>query len=78
MKSGKFIPLGTHKEVKVGYGTVDFKNLKTVYIKFNAWVEPKEDDIDFEKVISKTRKKLKSILETKICKDTLKKTALLI
>jgi hypothetical protein len=62
MKSGKYIPLGNHKEVKVGYGTVDFKNLKTVYIKMNAWVEPQEEDIDFEKVISKTRKKIKDHL----------------
>lgn len=62
MKSGKYIPLGNHKEVKVGYGTVDFKNLKTVYIKMNAWVEPQEEDIDFEKVISKTRKKIKDYL----------------
>ena len=27
MKIGKFIPLEDHKDVKVGYGTVDFKNL---------------------------------------------------
>jgi hypothetical protein len=29
MKIGKYIPLGTYNEVKIGYGTVDFKNLKT-------------------------------------------------
>jgi hypothetical protein len=73
MKSGKFIPLGTHKEVKVGYGTVDFKNLKTVYIKMNAWVEPKEDDIDFEKVISRTRKKIKEYLRNQDLQGYFKK-----
>ena len=31
MKSGKFIPLGDYNQIKVGYGTVDFKNLKTIY-----------------------------------------------
>jgi hypothetical protein len=73
MKSGKFIPLGTHKEVKVGYGTVDHKNLKTVYIKMNAWVEPQEEDIDFEKVISKTRKKIKDQLRNQDLKGFFKK-----
>ena len=29
MKIGKYIPLGDYKEVKIGYGTVDYKNLKT-------------------------------------------------
>ncbi len=33
MKTGKFIPLGTYDDVKIGYGTVDFKNLKTIYLK---------------------------------------------
>jgi hypothetical protein len=33
MKIGKYIPLGIYKNVKIGYGTVDFKNLKTIYPK---------------------------------------------
>jgi hypothetical protein len=33
MKIGKYIPLGEYNNVKIGYGTVDFKNLKTVYLK---------------------------------------------
>ena len=48
MKIGKFIPLGDHKDVKVGYGTVDFKNLKTIYLKLNSWVQPKNDEDDFD------------------------------
>jgi len=62
MKIGKYIPLGDHKDVKVGYGTVDFKNLKTVYVKMNAWVEPDNDNEDFDKTISKTRKKIKDFI----------------
>jgi hypothetical protein len=62
MKIGKFIPLGDHKDVKVGYGTVDFKNLKTVYVKMNAWVEPDNENEDFDKTISKARKKIKDFI----------------
>ena len=31
MKLGRFIPLGTHKNVKIGYGTINHKDLKTIY-----------------------------------------------
>lgn len=62
MKIGKFIPLGDYKEVKIGYGTVDFKNLKTVYIKMNAWVEPDNETEDFDRTISSTRKNIKDFI----------------
>jgi hypothetical protein len=62
MKIGKYIPLGDYKEVKIGYGTVDFKNLKTIYIKMNAWVEPGNEDDDFDKTISKTRRTIKEFI----------------
>ena len=53
MKVGKYIPLGEYNNVKIGYGTVDFKNLKTIYLKFNSWVEPSNNDADFDDLISK-------------------------
>jgi hypothetical protein len=59
MKIGKFINLTEHNEVKIGYGTVDYKNLKTIYLKLNAWVKPTDEEIDFDKVISISRKKIK-------------------
>ena len=59
MKTGKYIPLGTYNDVKIGYGTVDFKNLKTVYLKLNSWVQPENDTEDYNQTISKTRRKIK-------------------
>jgi len=59
MKSGKFIKLGVYKNVKIGYGTVDYKNLKTIYVKLNSWTQPNDDDCDFDRVISQTRRKIK-------------------
>lgn len=60
MKVGKFIPLGEYNNVKIGYGTVDFKNLKTIYIKLNSWVEPNSDEVDFNTLISISRRKIKN------------------
>jgi hypothetical protein len=62
MKTGKYISLGEYKEVKIGYGTVDFKNLKTIYLKLNSWVEPDNDTDDFNQLIGKTRRNIKEII----------------
>ncbi len=59
MKKGKFISIGNHNNVKIGYGTVDFKNLKTIYIQLNSWTQPLVEEHDFDRLILKTRKKIK-------------------
>lgn len=62
MKTGKYIPLGTYNDVKIGYGTVDFKNLKTIYLKLNSWLQPNNDEEDFDILIFKTRKEIKKLI----------------
>ncbi len=64
MKTGKFIPLGYYKNIKIGYGTIDHKNLKTIYLKFSAWLLPEIED-DYEKIIFKTRRDIKNLILTK-------------
>ena len=59
MKKGKFITIGVHNNVKLGYGTVDFKNLKTIYVQLNSWTQPVEENCNFDKIISKTRRQIK-------------------
>jgi len=62
MKTGKYIPLGVYNNVKIGYGTVDFKNLKTVYLKLNSWVQPENETEDYDHTILKTRRKIKEFI----------------
>lgn len=62
MKTGKYIPLGTYNDVKIGYGTVDFRNLKTIYLKFNSWLQPENETDDFDYTIHKSRRKVKEIV----------------
>ena len=62
MKIGKYIPLGTYNNVKIGYGTVDFKNLKTIYLKLNSWIQPQNETDDFDFTINKSRRRLKQIV----------------
>lgn len=62
MKNGKYIPLGTYQNVKIGYGTVDYKNLKTIYLKLNSWLQPDNETDDFDHTILKSRRKIKEII----------------
>jgi hypothetical protein len=59
MKKGKFISIGVHNNVKIGYGTVDYKDLKTIYIQLNSWTQPDTEDCDFDRLIAKTRRQIK-------------------
>ncbi len=62
MKTGKYIPLGTYKNVKYGYGTVDFKNLKTIYLKLNSWLQPENETENFDHTILKSRRIIKELV----------------
>lgn len=62
MKTGKYIPLGTYNNIKIGYGTVDYKNLKTIYLKLNSWLQPNDDSDNFNDVIFKTRREIKRLI----------------
>ena len=59
MKTGKYVSLGYYKDVKIGYGTVDYRNLKTIYIKLNSWLLPESDDERIDVVLSKAKRKIK-------------------
>lgn len=63
MKTGKFIPIEHYKNIKIGYGTIDFKNLKTIYIKLNAWLLPETIE-DYDQIIFKTRREIKALISS--------------
>lgn len=71
MKIGKYIPLGEYDNVKIGYGTVDHKNLKTVYLKLNSWIQPINEDENFDSLLSKTRKLIRNRIQL-LCNDKFK------
>ena len=40
MKTGKTIPIKVHPKFKAHIGTVDSKNLKSIYVQFSSWAKP--------------------------------------
>ena len=47
------------EQSKIDLTKVDYKNLKTIYIKLNSWLLPETEDVDFDSIISKTTRKIK-------------------
>ena len=61
MKLGRYIPLGDHKNVKIGYGTINHKNLKTIYLSLNSWLEPNEICEDYDAILRSSKNKIKRL-----------------
>ncbi len=62
VKNGKYISLNTYDQFKIGYGTVDHKNLKSIYLRISSWVLPNNDEVDFDTLIKNSRKKIKNLV----------------
>jgi len=62
MKLGRYIPLGDHKNVKIGYGTINHKDLKTIYLNLSSWLEPDHSCGDFDPIVRNSRNKIKKLI----------------
>jgi len=62
MKKGKSCVLKGYKNLKSTYGTVDSKNLKSIYINIQTWVQPKISSEDWTKQVSYLNKQIKNII----------------
>jgi hypothetical protein len=62
MKLGRFIPLGDYKNIKMGYGTIDHSDLKTIYLTLNSWVEPSDECSNVNSIVNSSRNKIKKFI----------------
>jgi hypothetical protein len=62
MKKGKSCALKGYKNLKSTYGTVDSKNLKSIYINIQTWAQPKILSEDWAKQVSYLNKQIKNIV----------------
>ena len=51
MKKGKSVKLNLYNPIKSSYGTVDSKNLKSIYINIQSWVTPKFEHDNWNRVV---------------------------
>lgn len=66
MRIGKYVSFEPYNNVKNGYGTIDSKNLKSIYLKLESWVEP-QNEKDYNKILKVSRNKIKNIIKNYEC-----------
>lgn len=59
MKKGKTVKLNQYESLKTSYGTVDSKNLKSMYINLQTWVCPIKDSDNWERVVGNMSRNIK-------------------
>jgi hypothetical protein len=59
MKKGKSVKLNLFNPIKSVYGTVDSKNLKSVYINIQSWVTPKSEHDNWNRVVCNLNREIK-------------------
>jgi hypothetical protein len=66
MKKGKSVNLNLFNPIKSVYGTVDSKNLKSIYINIQSWVTPKEEYDNWNRVVSTLGREIKNSVSESI------------
>ena len=69
MKQGKTAKVGGFKSSKVNYGTVNSKNLKSIYINIQTWVQPKDDFNNWTRVVLNMSRSVKHCVLEHINKE---------
>jgi hypothetical protein len=59
MKKGKSVKLNTTDYFKSIYGTVDSKNLKSIYINIQSWVSPKIEVENWNRIVGNLGREIK-------------------
>jgi hypothetical protein len=59
MKKGKSSKLSGYRYYKINYGTVDSKNLKSIYLNIQTWVEPKVEIDNPNRIVSSLSREIK-------------------
>jgi hypothetical protein len=59
MKKGKTIKINQYESLKTSYGTVDSKNLKSLYINLQTWVLPKDEYENWVRIVGNLSREIK-------------------
>jgi hypothetical protein len=69
MKSGKYVKLSKQDNITLSYGSVNTKQLKSVYLRMQCWVEPIDDEKNWDGIISLIRREVRMCTYRNINKD---------
>ncbi len=69
MKKGKTICINHYDSLKTFYGTVDSKELKSIYINIQTWVTPLEDKDSWTNVVNTLTRSIKHSVFSSLNKE---------
>lgn len=76
MKKGKSVKMNLSDSFKTVYGTVDSKNLKSLYINLQSWVTPKEELENWNRVVCNLSREIKHTVFESINTDIFSKNSI--
>jgi len=59
MKNGKKVKLKIYNNLKIFYGTIDYKELKSIYITIQSWVTPKVQSDNWKRIVLSQSREIK-------------------
>jgi len=66
MKKGKTLKLNGYENIKTTYGTVDFKEFKSLYINIQSWLLPKIESERWDRIVGNFTKDVKQLIHQNI------------
>ena len=76
MKKGKSVKLNLYSPIKSVYGTVDSKNLKSLYINIQSWVSPKFEHDNWNRVVGNLNREIKHSVFNSIDSNLFRETSI--
>ena len=76
MKKGKSVKLNLFSPIKSMYGTVDSKNLKSLYINIQSWVSPKFEHTNWNRIVCNLNREIKHSVFNSIDKNLFKENSI--
>ena len=64
MKTGKQFKLNLNKDFNTYYGSVDYKNPKSIYINISSWFSPLKECENWDRAVSNLKRNIQSHITT--------------
>ena len=69
MKNGKKVKLKLYNNLKISYGTIDYKELKSIYITIQSWATPKACSDNWKRIVLSHSREIKHTIYDNINSD---------
>lgn len=76
MKKGKSVKLNLYSSIKTTYGTVDSKELKSIFVNIQSWVTPKREQENWRRIVNCLCRDIKCCVNDSLDKEIFKENTI--